>query len=159
MDADELRNLADALEPMAPAPRFSGIDAPAACAYLRACADALDAGPVAWVRRHPDGTLTQDILLDGHIEQVRRDSGAWSALYPLAMPAVPDDALRAENERLIEAIKSLAMSAQAQALRLPEPLTDAEVHSLLDDISHLPSDFVVREIEATVIKRVKEANE
>lgn len=42
---DELRAMADALEPMAKAPRFEDFDVPAFCAYLRACADAK---PVAW---------------------------------------------------------------------------------------------------------------
>ena len=46
MDATELRALADALEPMARAPRFEDFDVPAFCAWVRACADA---EPVAWV--------------------------------------------------------------------------------------------------------------
>ena len=40
MTRDDLRALADALEPMAKAPRFVGRDIPAFCAYLRAQADA-----------------------------------------------------------------------------------------------------------------------
>jgi len=39
MDSNELRALADALEPMAKAPRFEDFDVPAFCAWLRACAD------------------------------------------------------------------------------------------------------------------------
>lgn len=46
MTNDELRALADALEPMAKAPRFEDMDVPAFCRWLRACADAQ---PVAWV--------------------------------------------------------------------------------------------------------------
>lgn len=48
MKPDDLRALADALEPMAQAPRFVGRDIPAFCAYLRAQADAQ---PVAIVGR------------------------------------------------------------------------------------------------------------
>lgn len=40
MTNDELRALADALEPMAGAPRFEDCDVPAFCAWVRACADA-----------------------------------------------------------------------------------------------------------------------
>lgn len=46
MTPDELRALADALEPMARAPRFEDFDVPGFCAWVRACADA---EPVAWV--------------------------------------------------------------------------------------------------------------
>jgi len=46
MTNDELRALADALEPMAKAPRFEDMDVPAFCRWLRAQADAQ---PVAWV--------------------------------------------------------------------------------------------------------------
>ena len=45
MTPDELRALADALEPMARAPRFEDFDVPAFCEWVRACADAK---PVAW---------------------------------------------------------------------------------------------------------------
>lgn len=53
MDANEPRALADALEPMAQAPRFDGIDIPALCDYLRAQADAqpVAAVPVDWTER------------------------------------------------------------------------------------------------------------
>ena len=37
--------------------------------------------PVAWIRAHPDGTLSYDLLRDDQIEQVRKDSGAWRALF------------------------------------------------------------------------------
>lgn len=45
MNPAELRALADALEPMAKAPRFEDFDVPAFCAWVRAQADAQ---PVAW---------------------------------------------------------------------------------------------------------------
>ncbi len=37
--------------------------------------------PVAWVLAQPDGTLTYELLRDDKIEQVRKDCGAWRALY------------------------------------------------------------------------------
>lgn len=61
MSAEELRELADWLA----ADDYAAQDRYRAAAYLRACADALDAGPVAW---HYDGR-----------DQIE--------VYPLAMPA------------------------------------------------------------------------
>jgi hypothetical protein len=87
------------------------------------------------------------------------DVSHWMPLtapgHPLAMPAVPDDALRAENERLIAAIKSLAMPAP---LRMPEPMTDEEVDALIDETEYLPTDHAVRYLVETGECRVKEAN-
>lgn len=37
--------------------------------------------PVAWVRRHPDGALTNQFLGHAVIEPVRMNSGAWVPLY------------------------------------------------------------------------------
>jgi hypothetical protein len=43
------------------------------------------AEPVAWARQHPDGRLAGgEILWDGHIEPVRKTSGAWVPLYRAA---------------------------------------------------------------------------
>lgn len=54
MNPDELRALADALEPMAKAPRFEDFDVPAFCAWVRAQADAQPVGilTVARFRGH-----------------------------------------------------------------------------------------------------------
>lgn len=42
---------------------------------------------VAWIRVHPDGTYTDDILPEWRIEQVRRDSGGWVRLVRGDSPA------------------------------------------------------------------------
>jgi hypothetical protein len=55
------------------------------------------ARPAAWVRRHPDGTLTGELLLDSRIEQVRKDSGAWVPLVPAGVRA--DGAVEAGTEQ------------------------------------------------------------
>jgi len=39
------------------------------------------AEPVAWIRKHPDGTLSDDLLPNWQIEPVRKNSGAWMPLY------------------------------------------------------------------------------
>jgi hypothetical protein len=46
--------------------------------------------PVAWIRRHPDGTLTDETLPNWLIERARRESGAWVPLY--AAPTAPTGA-------------------------------------------------------------------
>lgn len=43
--------------------------------------------PVAWVRCHPDGTLTDELMPNSIIEVVRKYSGAWVPLF--ARPVCP----------------------------------------------------------------------
>lgn len=50
--------------------------------------------PVAWIRRHPNGALSNELLTHVQVEQVRRDSGAWVPLYTHPAPSVPDDSKR-----------------------------------------------------------------
>ena len=50
--------------------------------------------PVAWIRRHPNGALSNELLIHVQVEQVRRDSGAWVPLYTHPTPGVPDDVVR-----------------------------------------------------------------
>ena len=78
MTPDDLRSLADALEPMARAPRFEDFDVPAFCAWVRACADAQ---PVAWM--HIDGRVISAATMD----QAYRDGGAMqSSLRDYTIP-------------------------------------------------------------------------
>jgi hypothetical protein len=53
----------------------------------------------------------------------------------------------------------LAMPAQTQALRLPEPLTDKEVDALIDETEGMETDRAVRHLVETGVRRVKEAND
>jgi hypothetical protein len=61
--------------------------------YGEACARAIAgaAEPVAWIRQHPDGTLTNETLPNWMIEPVRKASGAWLPLV-LASPPPPTQA-------------------------------------------------------------------
>ena len=47
--------------------------------------------PVAWIRRHPNGALSNEMLTHVQVEQVRRDSGAWVPLYTHPAPSVPGE--------------------------------------------------------------------
>lgn len=122
-------------------------DLRSAAAYLRACADALDAGPVAWRIRIPGES----------------ELGHWFGEVPLG------------EGYTNEALYPLAMPAQAQAMRLPEPMTDDALNKassrlrddLLDHIYEhttlsegiLPMVLALcRAIEAETLRRVKEAN-
>jgi len=55
----------------------------------------MQAEPVAWVRVHPDGTYSNELLCEWQIEQVRRDSGAWKPLFaaPQAEQVPPEKSL------------------------------------------------------------------
>lgn len=46
-----------------------------------------DGEAVAWVRRHPDGTLTREFLADDAIEPVRKNGSAWVPLFTHPLPA------------------------------------------------------------------------
>lgn len=86
MTPDELRALADALEPMAGAPRFEDCDVPGFCAWVRACADAK---PVGYVTANGLRSLRQDdatVLLYAHDYLIRPDH---VALYTRPAPAAP----------------------------------------------------------------------
>ena len=86
MTTDELRALADALEPIARAPRFEDFDVPAICAWMRACADAK---PVGYVTANGLRSLRQDdatVLLYPHDYLIRPDQ---AAVYTHPAPAAP----------------------------------------------------------------------
>jgi len=88
MTPDELRALADALEPMARAPRFEGFDVPGFCAWVRACADAK---PVGYVTANGLRSLRQDdatVLLYAHDYLIRPDH---VALYTHPAPVAPQE--------------------------------------------------------------------
>ena len=86
MTPDELRALADALEPMSSAPRFEGMNVPAFCAWLRAQADAQ---PVGYVTANGMRMLIQDeatVMLYRHDYLIRPDH---VPLYTHPAPAAP----------------------------------------------------------------------
>lgn len=88
MTPDDLRALADALEPMAKAPRFEDFDVPGFCAWVRACADAK---PVGYVTANGLRSLRQDdatVLLYAHDYLIRPDP---VALYTHPAPAAPKE--------------------------------------------------------------------
>lgn len=59
--------------------------------YARAALAATTAAePVAWVRQHPDGRLTDEYVSDELLESVRKNSGAWVPLYRAAPPQQVD---------------------------------------------------------------------
>lgn len=105
MTPDELRALADALEPMARAPRFEDFDVQGFCAWVRACADAK---PVGYVTANGLRSLRQDdatVMLYAHDYLIRPDH---VALYTHPAPVAP----QAEPKR--------------------EPLTDEQIEAQIE---------------------------
>jgi len=86
MTPDDLRALADALEPMAQAPRFEGFDVPAFCAWVRACADA---EPVA--RIYTDAEMVHRDERWGRVQWIEPESelAEGTLLYTRPAPAAP----------------------------------------------------------------------
>lgn len=141
-------------------------DLRSAAAYLRACADALDAGPVAW-RNEVRGDGTHGVA-----------ASEWRHYNTTSWRDAADRHLLtggAGIEARAVPLYPLAMPAQAQTLRLPEPMTDDALNKvssrlrddLLDHIYEhttlsegiLPMVLALcRAIEAETLCRVKEAN-
>ena len=122
MTPDELRALADALEPMARAPRFDDMNVPALCEWLRGFADAK---PVGYATANGLRMLQQDdatVLLYKHDYLIRPDH---VPLYAHPAPAVP----QAEpiDPHMIVA-EDRFPDAQAEPKR--EPLDDHEISKL-----------------------------
>jgi 2-hydroxychromene-2-carboxylate isomerase len=70
--------------------------------------------PVAWIRRHPNGALSNEVLIHVQVEPVRRESGAWVPLYtspPQRQPLTYVDLRRVANQCGLGANE---VSAQAQ---------------------------------------------
>lgn len=133
MTADELRSLAEQTD-------INGCHT--AATYLRACASAMDAGPVAWGLKMPDGVRLIHATLQASINAKNR----WADAY--------DDADHVP-------LYTLAMPEPKPALRLPEPMTDADLRDLLwsADWRMGPLQDFARAVEAETLRRVREANE
>ena len=128
MTSEELRELAELIgdDELSKRGRYIVAD------YLRACADALDAGPVAMGWRSQTGEVADCISIE---EAGRNGAGAYTlSLYQVAMPG---------------------------ALRLPEPMTEGEISDRAREMvkGGKSVDWLARAIETVVLRRVKEANE
>lgn len=139
MTSEELRELADKL--VDPSDTLFKFHMDQAAAYLRACADALEKGPVAWV--HTEYGNNEYYGAEDEYDAVECPScPACTPLYPLAMPA------------------------QAQPLRLPEPMTDKAIvlagapwhWNLATGQTLADLKAFARTIEAETLRRLKEAN-
>lgn len=117
MSDDELRALADALEPMARAPRFEDFDVPAFCAWVRACADEKPVGEVT----NLGGILSTPLPVG-------------TKLYAHPAPAVPqaepddDDALVLGEPDMLTPEDVRRLVPQAEPKR--EPLSDEQITDL-----------------------------
>lgn len=100
------------------------------------------AEPVAWVRSHPDGTLTGEYIPDSRIEPVRRNSGAWlpMVLAPSSAPARPAAECES-NHALTDGGDHFAQHQRASVTpgtvpAIPRPSADAVMvggHRLIPD--------------------------
>lgn len=95
MNSDELRALADALEPMAKAPRFEDFDVPAFCAWVRACADA-----------QPVAEVNDRYSRDGYNDEISVLLPVGTKLY--TQPAAP----QAEPETFESELRSFAQTPE-----------------------------------------------
>lgn len=178
MSPTELRELADR---MVGGPWNSDVDA--AVTYLRACADALDAGPVAW---HYDGLAHIPVYPIAMPAQATEERKAWGPylsdkadgvcghyaicrwnpagyretwnLRSHRWASASDEVLTIETAT--DLLKRLVIPTAPQpALKLPEPMTDAEMMRALGNLTGLDMYDAWRRAEAATLRRVREANE
>lgn len=118
MTPDQLRELADALEPMAAAPRFDDLPVAEFCAWMRQCADAQ---PVGWMH---DGLVSTNKERVEHDEMRNRSCGFKpKPIIPLyAAPAAPQAEPKREPWSGYEAGHR---AGYALALTERDPLRDA----------------------------------
>jgi hypothetical protein len=108
MSPDELRALADALEPMAAAPRFDCLPVVEFCAWLRQCAEQRS---VAYKHTEPDGSVAY----------FGADEAPCEKCVPLyAAPAAPQHADRCRSSETPSSKATSAASPERQALNLED---------------------------------------
>ncbi len=138
-----------------------------AAAYLRACADALEAGPAAWLSGRVEhsfetATITDPACFnDPKIINIR-------PLYPLAMPASASDLSEQQYRDMLDADSApyaTAPTPPVATLRLPEPMTKAEFRAIRAAARSCPEaettnwfDLACRAVESETLRRVKEVN-
>ena len=155
MTPDELRALADALQPMAAAPCFDGIDIERAAAHLRAQADAQPVAYRQWNSdegywyygdascaekddelpyTHPAPTAPHHAMLDSHRRLV--EQAIQSAEHPSGM-STHDGKARIDASilrRMLAIIDSLPAVPQAEPKR--EPLSDERIDEIGDPFGY-----------------------
>ena len=96
----------------------------------------VSAPTVAWIRRHPDGSLTQELLTDAAIEPARKRSAAWLPLGIINLPAaeLPEGAAEDDEQahRLALALDNLDAAAQFWK-RVKESDEDTSVNGAFRD--------------------------
>lgn len=80
------------------------------------------AEPVAWVRRHPDGTLTSEFLADAVIESVRKRSGGWLPLGIIAAPVAAEPAPADEMAQHCGPAFAAALHKTVEMMKAGEPI-------------------------------------
>lgn len=130
MTPDELRALADALEPMAKAPRFEDFDVPAFCAWVRAQADAQPVPdvPAGWklvpVEPTPE-MLDEGCDVDARAEVIKKYA---------AMPVIrnPENCCSCGEVLAVQYRAMLAAApAVPQAEPKREPLSEEQMRAVL----------------------------
>lgn len=117
MTPDQLRELADRLEPMSAAPGFDGLDVPALAAWLRQCAEQR---PAAYKHTEPNG----------HVSYFHTDESPCELCVPLyAAPVPPQRDLSTAERGVLD--ESLRKSVKVVARGKREPLSDERLREVL----------------------------
>lgn len=116
--------------------------------------------PVAW-RYWNEKSRSWNETSSASVAAAMQEGGrSVEPLYPVAMPAPASDLSEGQYRDMLDAESAPYPVAMPAPLLLPEPMTDERVRYLLNmhirnDTTHLD---LIRDVEAEVIRRVKEAN-
>lgn len=107
-------------------PRVCRETADAEIAELRAALAKVEQGePVAWVRCHPDGTLTDELMPNSIIEVVRKYSGAWVPLFARPVCPMSDEPVLG-TKTWMEGGVVMTQNLTASDIYKPAPMTEDE---------------------------------
>jgi len=81
--------------------------------------------PVAWVRCHPDGTLTDELMPNSIIEVVRKYSGAWVPLFARPVCPMSDEPVLG-TKTWMEGGVVMTQNLTASDIYKPAPMTEDE---------------------------------
>lgn len=79
--------------------------------------------PVAWVRCHPDGTLTDELMPNSIIEVVRKYSGAWVPLFARPVCPMSDEPVLG-TKTWMEGGVVMTQNLTASDIYKPAPMSD-----------------------------------
>mgnify|MGYP001217617872 CR=1 FL=1 len=105
--------------------------------------------PVAWVRCHPDGTLTDELMPNSIIEVVRKYSGAWVPLFARPVCPMSDEPVLG-TKTWLEGGVVMTQNLTASDIYKPAPMSDDDFISAIEasgiEVENVDAAFAIKRI-------------